>query len=511
MRTLVHGRSLLTGRTDVAEITGGGLIEEGGAITAVGPAAELRRRHGPEREIGGWDRVVVPGLVSAHQHGGGVTSVQLGCPDQPFERWMIRMTGVPPLDPYLDTLFHAARFIESGITTTIHSHYTRDPSSYEDEVESHLRAWAESGIRVAFAPCFLNNFQYVYETNEAFLSGLPTGLAREATRLLDIGPSIDVYLDLVAGLRARSEGSAFTRILLGPVAPQWCTIDALERMAADGDPSAGVHAHLLESPAQRRHLAGWPGASVVAWLDELGFLGPGASFAHGIWLGQAEIELLAARGAHLVHNPSSNLRVGNGIAHIPRLRQAGVPVALGTDDMTLSDDEDLLSEARLAGALANPRGFELGPADLLNMATERGAAAARFGEITGTLEVGHRADVVLLDVSRLEDPVVHPDLSMLDLVAARGRATDVRTVLIDGKVMFEEGVHTWIDRRALAAEVRAVFEHQIAQPEWRRTANAAEQLARAWDEFPMAQLDALPPLTDLPWVRSETQASAGRP
>jgi 5-methylthioadenosine/S-adenosylhomocysteine deaminase len=491
MRTLVCGRSVLTGRLDQPEIPGGGLIVDGPVITAVGKAAELRRDHAPARELGGNDRVVLPGLVSAHQHGGGASSVQLGCPDQPFERWIIQMLGVPPLDPYLDMLYHAARLIENGITTTIHSHYTRDPFRYHDEVEGHLRAWEESGMRVAFAPCFLDNNQFVYESNTAFLASLPAGLAAEAARLLDLGTGIGRYLDLVADLRKRFNGSDRARLLLGPAAPQWCTRAALERMAADGSPAQGVHTHLLESPAQRHYLDTWLGGSVVDWLDQLGFLGPAASFAHGVWLRPAEMELLAERGATVVHNPGSNLRVRNGIAPIKELRQAGVPVALGTDEMTLNDDDDLLAEARLAGILAGLTGADLPPADLLNMAAQRGAAAAGFGELTGVLAPGMRADVVLVDAARLDEPAVTGDVSLLQLLLARGLGSDVRTVLIDGEVVLDERVHTRIDREALVAELRAVARQQDCDPRQRETSDLAERLVRAYDAYPTRAFPAL--------------------
>ena len=370
MGTLIYGRSLLTGRLDEPEIMDGGLIVEGERIAAVGPVAELRRHYTIEREIGGAERVVLPGLVSAHQHGGGLSALQLGCSTGPFERWLIRMLGVIPVDPYLDTLYHAVRFIECGITTTIHSHYTRNPDSYDEEVEGHLRAWRESGMRTAFAPCFLNHNQFVYDSNEKFLAKMPADLARDAKRLINMGPEIGPYLELVTALRKRFRGSAQMRILLGPVAPQWCTRKALERMAAEGEPGAGVHAHLLESPAQRKHLDEWLGRSVVAWLDELGFLSPASSYAHAVWLRREEIELLAARGAHIVHCPSSNLH-GNGIAPIPELLEAGATVALATDDATQADDDDLFPEARLTNALLHLRGRGLSSAELLNMMSER--------------------------------------------------------------------------------------------------------------------------------------------
>ena len=492
MKTLIFGRSLLTGLIDAPEVPEGGLVEENGRIVAVGPAAFLRAEHSIEHEIGGPDRVVLPGLVSAHQHGGGVSSVQLGCPDQAFERWIIRMLGVPPLDPYLDTLFHAVRFIENGITTTIHSHYTRDPDRYEQEIDAHLRAWAESGIRLSFAPCFLNRNQFVYEANEAFIDSLPGDLADEASRLLDIGTDIGAYLDLVSDLRKRFEDSDRTRVLLGPVAPQWCTKQALERMAEDGPASIGIHTHLLESRAQRNHLDGWVGGSVVTWLDDLGFVHPASSFAHGVWLRPDEIELLAQRGATLVHNPSSNLRVQAGMAPIGRLREAGARIALGTDDMTLCDDDDLLGEARLAGVLARARGVPLEAAELLHMATQGGAVAAGFGDVIGTLEAGKRADVVLVDAERLFDPAAVDEASMLDLVVARARGADVRTVIIDGDVLFDDGRHRWIDRPALAADLREIVGLQEADERWRHMTEVGEGLARAWDAFPKEVFPAIP-------------------
>jgi len=490
MRTLVHGRSLLTGRLDLPEIPDGGLIIEGAVITEVGSAAELRR-HSPEREIGGHDRFVMPGLASAHQHGGGASSMQLGCQDQPFERWMIKMFGVPPLDTYLDTLYHAARLIENGITTTLHSHYTRDPSRYDDEIDDHLRAWADSGMRVGFAPCFLNNNQFVYETNAGFLASLPAELAARATRLLNLGPDIASYLDLVKDLRKRFDGSDRARILLGPVAPQWCTTSALETMAAGGEPAGGVHAHLLESPAQRHYLDAWLGGSVVNWLDRLGFLGPAASFAHGVWLRPAEMAVLADRGATVVHNPGSNLRVRNGIAPVLAMREAGIPIALGTDEMTLSDNDDLLAEARLAGVLTGLRGPSLAPAELLHMATARGAAAAGFGDVTGQLAAGMRADLVLVDAERITEPAVSADLPAVDLVIGRGLGTDVRTVLIDGKVVFDKGAHTWVQRDALVAELREIARSQEADPRWKEMADFAQQLAGAFDVFPKRAFDPL--------------------
>ena len=177
---LAHGRAVLTGRLDQPEIPDAAVLVDGARIVAVGPTAQLREAYRPDREIGGLDRIVMPGLVSAHQHGGGVTSVQLGCRDQPFEAWLMAMFGVPPLDIRLDTQFHALRLIENGVTTTLHSHYTRDPGRYDSEVSEILAGYRDAGMRVAFAPCYMDRNLLTYGDDAAFIASLGPELAAAA-------------------------------------------------------------------------------------------------------------------------------------------------------------------------------------------------------------------------------------------------------------------------------------------------------------------------------------------
>jgi 5-methylthioadenosine/S-adenosylhomocysteine deaminase len=125
------------------------------------------------------------------------------------------------------------------------------------------------------------------------------------------------------------------------------------------------------------------------------------------------------------------------------------------------------------------------------MATARGAAAAGFGEITGQLAAGMRADVVLVDAARITEPATSADLPVADLVIARGVGADVRTVLIDGKVVFDQRAHTWVDRDALVAELRDVARSQEADPRWSGMTGFAQQLAGAFDGFPRRAFDPL--------------------
>jgi cytosine/adenosine deaminase-related metal-dependent hydrolase len=482
VRLLVHGRSLLTGRLDAPVVENGGALIEGSAIVAIGSSSFLREAYHPEEEIGGPDRIVLPGLISAHQHGGGISSILLGCGDAMFEHWLIKMYGVPPLDPYVDTVYHALRFVECGITTTVHSHYTRDPHRYGDEAQAIIRAYRDVGLRLTFAPCFMDRGRFVYGDEDAFLRTLPPALSAASHDLGGAGVDLSDYLGLVATL-SRDADREWCRIMYGPVAPQWCSEVALRAMSAAGAATVGLHTHLLESRAQRAYLDQALGGSVVAWLDDLGLVSNATSFAHGVWLQPDEIELLAHRGAHVVHNPSCNLRLGNGYAPVSQLLQAGASVALGTDDMTLDDDEDLLREMRLAGVLARAQGHWISPAALLHAATARGAAAAGFSDLVGTLEPGMRADVVLLDARALDGATDRPDVDDLTLVVGRGSAPAVASVLIGGRVVFHNGQHVGVDRQAVVSQLRGIWREQSHSDDAARSRAAAAEIAAMRDAY----------------------------
>jgi len=482
MPTLVHGRALLTGRLDVPSIPSGGAMVDGATILAVGPADALRASFRIEREIGGSNRIVMPGLVSAHQHGGGISSMLLGCGDATFERWLIEMYGIPAVDPYLDTLYHALRFIENGITTTVHSHYTRDPGRYNDEVTDVLRGYRDAGIRVTFAPCFMDRGRFVCGNDDAFLDSLPESLAAPARALGGAGVSLSDYLALVTTLRAQTDRE-WTRITHGPVAPQWCSEAALLAIAEADAATIGVHMHLLESRQQREYFDQSLGRSVVNWLNDLGLVSETSCFAHGVWLRESEIELLAARGARLICNPSCNLRLGNGQAPLGQLSRAGVNVALGTDDMTLDDDDDLFREMRLAGVLARGNGDWLTAATLLHAATAQGAAVAGFHDLTGTLDAGKRADLVLLDVAALDGATESPAMDQCDLVVGRATAAAVASVMIGGRIVLEDQRHVGIDMEGVVRELRDAWRVQSQSGRAQRARSAATAIAEARDTY----------------------------
>ena len=484
---LIHGRAALTGRLDTPEIPNGGIVVDGARIVAVGPREHLRADYALDEELGGEDVVVMPGLVSAHQHGGGLTSLQLGCPDQPFESWLLAMLGIPPLDIRLDTTVHAARLLAAGVTSTIHSHYTRDPERYEEEVAAILAGYRDVGQRVAFAPCFLDRNLLTYGEDEAFVAGLDGELATFARSIAGGGIRGDDYLPFVRRLLDAAD-PARERILFGPVAPQWCSESML---GAIGDAvrrtGAGAHLHVLESRGQREYLDHSLGRSVIAHLDDLGLAGPTVSYAHGVWLQPDEMDRLASSRTSVVVNSSCNLRLGNGIAPMGELIARGVNIGLGTDDMTLDDDDDLLREMRLARLLARPGGTWVDAAWALSAATLGGARAAGFADEVGSLEPGKRADVVLLDLSRISAPLASTEVGLLELVVGRASGRDVRQVFVDGEVVMDAGRHRAIDRVELDLALGEVGRAQAADLRRNAALVAARRLAAAHRTFQAAQ------------------------
>ena len=206
--SLVRGRYVVcsAGAERSQLIEDGAVFQRDGEIVDVGRYANLNSRHTPDEEIGSADFVVIPGLINAHHHV-GLTPFQLGVLDHPLETWVVARMANRDVDPYLDTLYCAIQMIESGITTVMHNHgLARLPTEaglYEAS-EQVLRAYDESGMRVASSLSHRDQNGLVYEEDERFLEGLPADLRKDATDYLKArSVSIEDYLSLCAELLKR--------------------------------------------------------------------------------------------------------------------------------------------------------------------------------------------------------------------------------------------------------------------------------------------------------------------
>ena len=493
--SLIRGKHLLSPAMDGSTIvrSDAGLYQEDGVIVEVGDYQSLRAKYRPDEELGGPEYAIIPGLVNAHHHGRGVTTLQMGTCDDCLELWILDGWGRRPYDHYLMTLYTALNMLESGTTTVMYNHPQTATATLRDDVDAVLRGFRDAGMRVAFSSYFRNQNRVVYGADGDFLAGLPADLAEGVNRhLAATDMTDDEYFAFFRETYERYNGheSGKVRVLLSPSNVQWNTDEFLQRTRETAlRYNTPIHMHLVESNYQKAYgIRAW-GKTPVEHLQDLEFLGRELSCAHAVWLTERDIDLLAGAGATVCHNASSNLRLKNGIAPVNPMLARGVNVAMGTDSTAINDDDDLLQEMRLVSKLHRQPGIgapAITPEQVLAMATANGAAPTGFGGEIGTLEPGRRADMVLIRLTDLEDPYLEPDSLPLEVVLGRAKARDVAAVIVDGEMLLRDGKHRRIDKE----EVRRELREQLAGPvepqtlETRRMAARlrpyAEEFYRSW-------------------------------
>ena len=412
--------------------------------------------------------MVFPGLVNAHHHGRGVSTFQMGTCDDSLETWILSGWGRRPYDHYLMTLYTALQMMESGTTTVMYNHPQTPVSGLEDDVEQILKEFADAGMRTAFSVYFRDRNRLVYADDQEFLSGLPADLASGLRRYLSaVDLSADDYFALFENLHKKygTDPDGKVTVLLSPRNVQWVSDDFLQRTKEYAARyQAGIHMHLMESFYQKEYGSRAWSQTPVAHLRDLGFLGSELSCAHAVWLTGEDLDLLAQSGVTVCHNPSSNLRLKSGIAPVNAMLAKGINVALGTDSTAINHDDDMLQEMRLAAKLHRQPGIdapELSTHQALGMATINAAQATFFQERIGALEKGRRADLVLLDLTSIEEPYLDSGIHVIDALVYRSKARQVDTVIVDGEVVLQGGKATKVDRDALMQELRGRFSRPL--------------------------------------------------
>lgn len=263
-------------------------------------------------------------------------------------------------------------------------------------------------------------------------------------------------LDASAKLVARWHGAADDRLRYA-YAPRFvlsCTEELLREVGVQAKAKGvRIHTHASENQGEVALVRGRFGKDNIVVLDELGLLGDHICIAHCIHLSAEEKRLLAARGAHVCHCPSSNLKLASGICPVPELVAAGVAVAIGADGAPCNNNLDGFLELRLAALLHKHRtGPRTLPApEVVRMATLGGAAALGLADRIGSLEVGKRADVIAVDITALHTV---PTGSPWSAIAYAAKACDVRHVAVDGKVVVRDRALQTLDLDAVRDRAR---------------------------------------------------------
>ncbi len=404
----------------------GAVAVAGEHIVAVGPAESVAEQVRAREVLEVSDTVIMPGLVNAHSHV-AMTLFRGLADDMPLEAWLDRIWAMElahatAANVRAGTALALAELIRGGTTTVSDMYWHRDVTT---EVA------LEVGFRLHNGPVFLD-----------FVG--PDGI-RPENRVQLAREYLERYRDhplIACSVQAHSTYSV-PRALL-------------EQCWALGE-EYGVTfvTHAAESAAEVATVQECYGRTPVELLDDLGMLGPRTLLAHGVHLRDDEIALLAERGTSIVHCPESNLKLGSGVARVPDLLGAGVNVGLGTDGAASNNDLDMWGELRTAALLH--KGVRQAPTVLparqvLRMATLGSARALGLHDEIGSLEVGKRADLILVDLDGLH---LTPRYDVEShLVYAAGKH-DVRSVLVNGRFLMRDGALLTLDEAEVKARVRA--------------------------------------------------------
>lgn len=366
--------------------------------------------------------IVMPGLVQAHVHT-CQTLARGRADDMELLDWL--RTVIWPYEGKLDEAaasaageLACAELLLGGTTAILDMgtvHHT-------DQI---FAAAERSGIRATIGKAMM-------DADDPYI---PNGL-RESTQ-----GSLDASAKLIKRWHGAAEGRL--RYAYAPRFVLSCTDELLREVGVQAkDRGVRIHTHASENKGEIALVRERFGKDNILVLDELGLLGDHTCIAHCVHLTDAEKRLLAARGAHVCHCPSSNLKLASGICPVPDLIAAGVAVAIGADGAPCNNNLDGFLELRLAALLHKhtfgPRAL---PApEVVRLATLGGAAALGLADQIGSLEIGKRADVIAIDVSALHTV---PTGSPWSVIAYAAKACDVRHVAVDGKlVVLDRGLRT---------------------------------------------------------------------
>lgn len=417
---------------------------DGGTIAAVRP------------DPTGAARLVLPALSNAHDHGRGMRTIAFGAGDDALEVWIAALGLEPRTDPWLRAAVAFGRMARAGIGALNHCHNTADPAALVAEAEAVSRAARDVGVRVAFAVPIMGRNPVAYGDPDPLLSRLPPKQAEAQRQRRASLPDQSAQLAMVNRIAA-FEHDCFS-VQFGPVGPQWVDDAILAAIArASADTGRRVHMHLYETAFQKEWAeAAYPGG-LVRHLDTIGLLSERLTVAHGVHLDDADCALLAERGVMVSLNASSNLRLRSGIAPVARYLAHGLRFGLGLDGMAFDDDEDALRELRVAWRLQRGWGVdEVLTRDRLLDAALLDGRRAIFGPGAGEgLEEGAPADLLELDMARITSDVIEDRADPVDLLIARARNEDVRTLIVGGRTVVEQGAVTGLDLPAAEAELMA--------------------------------------------------------
>lgn len=393
-----------------------------GRISVLGETDEK-----PDKIIDGKNKLVMPGLMNCHTHM-YMSLFRNFADDLAFHTWLF--DKIMPIedkmeaeDAYWINLLSCMEMIQSGTTSFLDMHMFKN---------QNLRAASESGMR-------------------AILSrGLVGPNAEEQGAINRINEAFEEK-------EAMQLHKGLIRCMLGPHAIYTCGSDLLRHLVSVAKKeNLRLHIHLAETKKEFDDCMEENGCTPTEFLDSIGFFEVPTVAAHCVYVTDKDIEILAKNKVNVVTNPLSNMKLGNGFAPVGKFLDAGINVCLGTDSVASNNNLNLFKEMSFLSCIH--KGLEKDPqalpaAQVLRCATMNGALAVGLEDQIGSIEVGKKADLLLLDLSK---PQFMPANNLVAALVYSASGAEVETVLIDGKIVMENYEIKTIDQERVAFEMERI-------------------------------------------------------
>ena len=426
---LLTGATVVTVDAQHTVHTDGAVLIEDDRIAAVGDTEQLRAAHADIETVDCSGRVIIPGLINTHTHLFQTLLKGLG-DDMVLKDWFTCMTGPSAVELTVADAYAAARHgaveaVKSGTTTLVDFMYTHPRPGLTDAV---VKALQETGIRGIVGRGYITAGQDY---------GVPAGLIESRQEALDDAEDL---------IRRHNRPEARVQVGLAPAMIWTVDLDTLQatRALADAHDDVLVMMHLSETEFETSYSLQHHGARDVQVLDRLSFLGPDVLAVHCVECGEGELDRLRANGVGVSHNPCSNLYLASGFAPIPQMLAAGIPVGLGSDGPASSNNHSMFQAMKFAALMHKGHHRDatiITARQVLEMATIGGARAIGRADEIGSIEVGKKADLVVLNMDSFFVTPMHDPVSAL-VYSALG--SEPETVYVDGQPILSGGAMTTV-------------------------------------------------------------------
>lgn len=425
---LITGGTVVTMDGQDTKFESGALAVDGDTIIAVGRNEEIRKDFQGRETIDAVDSIIMPGLVNSHTHA-AMTCFRGIADDMELMDWLNRYIfpaeagHVNPELAYWGSLLACAEMIKSGTTTF------SDMYIFEQET---ARAAKQAGMRCLIGEVLFDFPSPNFKTPEE-------GLA---------------YTEKLAQTWA---DDPLVNIMVEPHALYTCSLDLLKASKILADRyQIPLATHFLENKSEAKQLEDKYGRRPTTFLMENGFLDKRFIAFHGVLMDEEDMRIFSDHGCKVVHNPESNMKLASGVAPVSAMRKQGIVVGLGTDGCASNNDLDMFQEMDTAAKLGKAALLDptvMSARTVLRMATCDGAKVLGLDALTGTLEVGKKADICIVDMDKPHLTPLYDEYS--HLVYTVGGA-DVETVLINGKLVMKNRRLLTIDEGEAMRRVRII-------------------------------------------------------